>query len=349
MEFEFSPEQTMLRDTARDWARSVRDSGVSRSRVSGGAVDVDGLWHQIAEYGWPAIAITEEHGGLGGSLVDACLVLEALSQELTPLPFANAIIVPTLLRESRESADGLLGRIATGATRVALAVTPSLKWPASPGPALAWDWLPGDPVIGMVRGRPQLIDDVAIGGCISADPLRSLGQLILPDAFAPGPGWEAGCRSLAVARVATSTALVGIMSGALALAVEHVSNRHQFGQPIGSFQSVQHMCADMLVDLESSRSIAYGAAWAVENADPESAASSAAAAKAWCAPAARRVCETAVQALGGMGITWESDAHVYLREAHLWGAAFGNEKESLADVAQSLFVGAAPDSRGVSR
>lgn len=349
MEFEFSPEQKMLRDTAQDWARSVRDSGVSRSRVSGGAVDVDGLWRQIAQYGWSAIAIPEEHGGPGGSLVDACLVIEALSQELIPVPFANTVIVSTLLRESRESPDGLLGRMATGEIRVAPAVTPSLKWPASPGPALAWDWLPGDVVIGMVRGRPQLVDDVAVVGCTSVDPMRSLGELILPDTFAPGPESEAGRRSLAVARVAASAALVGTMSGALDLAVQHVSNRHQFGQPIGGFQSVQHMCADMLVDLESSRSIAYGAAWTVENGDPESAASSAAAAKAWCAPAARRVCETAVQALGGMGITWESDAHVYLRAAHLWGAAFGNENESLADVAQSLFAEAAPDSGGASR
>lgn len=349
MEFEFSSEQKMLRDTAWGWARSVRDSGVSRSRVSGAAVDVDGLWRQIAEYGWPAIAIPEEDGGAGGSIVDACLVLEALSQELIPVPFANAITMSTLLRESRESADGLLGRIATGEIRVAPVLTPSLEWPASPGPALAWDWSPGDAVIAIVGGQPQPVHDITVAEYASVDPMRSLGELVLPDTFAPGPESDAVRRSLAVARVAASAALVGTMSGALDLALGHVSARHQFGQPIGSFQSVQHMCADMLVDLESSRSITYGAAWTVENGDLDSAEAAAAAAKAWCAPAARRVCEAAVQALGGMAITWESDAHVYLRAAHLWGAAFGNDEESLSTVAEPLFTATAPDSGGASR
>lgn len=339
MEFQFSPEQQMLRDTAWAWARSVRDAGVPRSRVNGAAIDLDGLWSQVADNEWLAIVIPEASGGVGGSIIDACLVLEVLSQELTPVPFAgNGIIVPAVLAGADDPDSALLESIATGQTRVAPVLSSSLHWPPGPGPAVAWDWSPGDAVVAVANGHPQILDDIAVGPSASVDPLRSLGGLVLPDSFVPGTATDATRRALAVARVAASTALVGTMSGALALAKEHVTARHQFGQPIGAFQSVQHMCADMLVDLESSRAIAYGAAWAVEKGSLDAAESLSAASKAWCGSAARRVCEAAVQALGGMGITWESDAHLYLRAAHLWGSAFGDEDESLSVVAEPLFA-----------
>lgn len=340
MEFQFSPEQQMLRDTAWAWARSARDAEVPRSGLADGRIDMDGLWSQVAENDWLAITIPETAGGMGGSMVDACLVLEALAQELIPVPFAaNAIIAPTILADADDSFDGLLESMAVGRVRVAPVVSQSLlRWPPAPGPALAWDWLPGDSLLAMMEGQPHIVDDVAVAQTLSVDPIRPLGELILPDSFVSGPETDAMRRSLAVARVAASVALVGTMSGALEIAIEHVTGRQQFGQPIGAFQSVQHMCADMLVELESSRAIAYGAAWTVENGDVSEAVSSAAKAKAWCGPAARRVCETAVQVLGGMGITWESDAHLYLRAAHLWGAAFGDEDETLSVVAEPLFA-----------
>jgi alkylation response protein AidB-like acyl-CoA dehydrogenase len=121
-------------------------------------------------------------------------------------------------------------------------------------------------------------------------------------------------------------------------ALDHVANRQQFGRSIGSFQAVQHLCADMLVDVESSRTATYGAAWAVDHRPPAEALSAAATAKAWAGTAGRRVCETALQLHGGMGYTWECDVHLYLRTTLLLGAALGGEDGALDLVADGLFA-----------
>jgi hypothetical protein len=109
--------------------------------------------------------------------------------------------------------------------------------------------------------------------------------------------------------------LVGIMDGTIALARDYATVRHQYGAAIGSFQAVQHLLADAVVAAEGSRSIALYAAWAVDALPADEALSAAAAAKAFCARAARTVCETSIQVHGGIGNTWECFAHVYLRRA----------------------------------
>ena len=113
----------------------------------------------------------------------------------------------------------------------------------------------------------------------------------------------------------TSADLVGVMRGALDLSTEYARARRQYGAPIGSFQAVQHLLADAFVAMEGSRSIALHAAWAVDALPATDALAAASAAKAYCARAARAVCETAVQVHGGIGNTWECIVHVYLRRA----------------------------------
>ena len=107
------------------------------------------------------------------------------------------------------------------------------------------------------------------------------------------------------------------MRGALDLATGYAAERKQYGRAVGSFQAVQHLLADALVAMEGARSTTLHAAWAVDALPPADALAAAALAKAWCARAARSVCETSIQVHGGIGNTWECLAHVHLRRALL--------------------------------
>ena len=122
------------------------------------------------------------------------------------------------------------------------------------------------------------------------------------------------------------------MQGAVDLAAGYAAERRQYGVPVGSFQAVQHLLADALVATEGSRSVALHAAWAVDALPPDEALAAAAVAKAYCARAARTVCETAIQVHGGIGNTWECLAHVHLRRALLSSDVLGGVGPSLARV-----------------
>jgi alkylation response protein AidB-like acyl-CoA dehydrogenase len=133
--------------------------------------------------------------------------------------------------------------------------------------------------------------------------------------------------------------LVGTMRGAIDLAVDYASARHQFGRPIGSFQAVQHLLADAFVVMEGSRSAARHAAWAVDALDADAALAAAAIAKAYCARAAGTVCETVIQVHGGVGNTWECMAHVFLRRALLSTEVLGGVGASLDRVVAHFGIG----------
>ena len=123
------------------------------------------------------------------------------------------------------------------------------------------------------------------------------------------------------------------MRGVLDVTVDYAAQRQQFGVPVGSFQAVQHLLADAHCLMEGSSSIALYASWAVDNLDPFAAREAGRMAKAYCARAARTVCETAVQVHGGIGNTWECIVHVYLRRALLSTQWFGDDSEQLRALA----------------
>jgi alkylation response protein AidB-like acyl-CoA dehydrogenase len=127
----------------------------------------------------------------------------------------------------------------------------------------------------------------------------------------------------------TSADLVGIMRGVLDVTVAYAAERQQYGVPVGSFQAVQHLLAEAHCLMEGSLSVALHTSWAVDNLDPEEAVGAGRVAKAYCARAARTVCETAVQVHGGIGNTWECIVHVYLRRALLSSQWFGDDGEQL--------------------
>jgi alkylation response protein AidB-like acyl-CoA dehydrogenase len=126
-----------------------------------------------------------------------------------------------------------------------------------------------------------------------------------------------------VGALAYAAELLGIGSAALGLAVAYAKEREQFGRPIGSFQAVKHRCADMLVDVEGMRSAVYYAAWCLA-ADDRDRSVAASTAKTWCSDAGRRVTASCLQVHGGIGFTWESDVHLFLKRAQLDEVSFGD-------------------------
>ncbi len=133
----------------------------------------------------------------------------------------------------------------------------------------------------------------------------------------------------------TSADLVGCMRGVLDATVAYAAERRQYGVPVGSFQAVQHLLAEAHCLMEGSRSVALHASWAVDDLAPADALAAGRVAKAYCARAARTVCETAVQVHGGIGNTWECIVHVYLRRALLSSQWFGDESVQLCALQES--------------
>jgi hypothetical protein len=170
-------------------------------------------------------------------------------------------------------------------------------------------------------------------------PVRAPGHVQLVDEQTrPLPADDlAAWHSLGLA--ATSADLVGVMRGALTLTTEYARERKQYGASIGSFQAVQHLLADALVAMEGSRSIALHAAWAVDALPGPDALAATSAAKAYCARAARSVCETAIQVHGGIGNTWDCLAHVFLRRALLSSDMFGGVGPNLDRVLAARGIG----------
>jgi alkylation response protein AidB-like acyl-CoA dehydrogenase len=156
------------------------------------------------------------------------------------------------------------------------------------------------------------------------DQTQSLGWLSLDRSRATQIGGAAEAVALLDrGAAALSAELLGGAARVLELASEYAKERVQFGKPIGSFQAVKHRCADMLVDVEGMRSVAYYAAWAVSASHPD-VSIAASTAKTWCSDAAKRVMASGLQVHGGIGFTWEHDLHLFLKRSQLDQLAFGD-------------------------
>jgi len=148
-----------------------------------------------------------------------------------------------------------------------------------------------------------------------------------------GKGWDALSRILDRGKVALCAEMCGGARKVLDMTVDYAKVREQFGRPIGSFQAIQHKCANMLVQVESAKSAMYYAAWAVANDVPD-AALAAAMAKAYCSDAYRQVTAEGIQVHGGIGFTWEHDLHLYFKRAKGSEVTFGDATWNRELVAQ---------------
>jgi alkylation response protein AidB-like acyl-CoA dehydrogenase len=151
----------------------------------------------------------------------------------------------------------------------------------------------------------------------------------------PDAGWPVVARVLDQATVGLCVEMVGTAQRALDLTVAYARERVQFGKPIGSFQAVKHRCVDMMVEVENARSLAYYAAWTVDEDRPE-ARQAVPMAKAYASDMCKNVCSQAIQLHGGIGFTWEHDIHLYYRRALGSEASFGSARVHRELVAQAL-------------
>ena len=167
----------------------------------------------------------------------------------------------------------------------------------------------------------------------SVDPTRSTARVSSAGGEAIGDG--GACPGLGRALVSISSELVGVCDRALAMTVEYVKDRKQFGVPVGAFQAVSHRCAQMLLETEKARSTAAFAAWTAD-ADPDALAEAAAMAKVCASTAGREVTASAIQAHGGIGFTWEADIHWLYKRAQIDAALLGGAKRHRARLAAIL-------------
>lgn len=331
MDVRLSPEQRALSDSAAQVVDRLGPSTV-------GALDDDEraakLEAAVAATGWRELRTAADGDEPLASGVEAAIVAEELGRGLTDAPYLG----PTLAADLRR----LVGAPpASGPETVAF--TPDLAGPASPadvaGPAgaIAIDARNTSTALVLVAGddghslarvdlptSPVRVDltrpSIAPGRLAEVVPVADQARVLAPDDLTT---WTALGLAL------TCADLVGTMTGAVRLSVTYAAERRQYGVPVGSFQAVQHLLADAHVATEGSRSVTLHAAWAVDALPADEALAAAAVAKAYCARAARSVCETAIQVHGGIGNTWDCLAHVYLRRALLSADLLGGVGPSL--------------------
>jgi len=335
MDFEFTPEQESLRRTVRRWLDEKAPMSLVRRMYSEPAGCSRDVWGAFAQLGVMGILVPEEHGGAGMGMVDAGVVLEELGRALFPGPYLVSAVVATRLIEVLAGPDDhrrYLPGLADGRTvaTVALPEPGRLTRVQAATKRGDWvldgscDWVP-DPFLAdivLVAGQAdgatlafvveasdvELVPQVTVDGSrrfatleLDATPARLLGT---GDA---SPALDAARDCLLTGRV---TEGLGTASRALELAVDYARQRVQFGKPVGAFQSVQHLCADMLQVLELGRVGAYYALWALDEADAGEAHRAATMAMAHASEGFEFVGANCIQVLGGVGFTWEHDAHL---------------------------------------
>ncbi|GAA4698611.1 acyl-CoA dehydrogenase family protein [Pseudonocardia yuanmonensis] len=363
-EFGWTDEHRGLRETVR---RVLADRApVSRARelAEAGERHDPALWSELAEQvGVQGLALPERYGGFGGTLLDLAIVVEEMGRVLHGGPFLPTVglAAPVLLAADDRAAESApaaeyLPRIADGSLTAALAVEawddagrPAVTVTADAGGRLTGtvpvvlDGGDADLLVVAARGpagpAPYLVDAGATG--LTRTPLETLdltrraARITLDGTPGralgdPARGGAVLAHARAVASVLVSAEQVGGMTAATELTAEYARTRRQFGRLIGSFQGVKHRLADMAVRREMAHSAAYYAAWQ-EPGTPEFAQASAIA-RAYCGDAFLQTGLDTIQLHGGIGFTWEHDAHLYLRRARADRALLGSPQLARAEL-----------------
>jgi alkylation response protein AidB-like acyl-CoA dehydrogenase len=334
MDVRLSPEQQALRYSATQIVDRLGPRAVGQLDDRERA---DKLEAAVLASGWRELRVSEGDGEPLASAVEVAIVAEELGRGLADSPFLGPTLAAELRRLAGASPASRPETVALSIPMSELAVAAAGEAPpgavavdaAGAASALVLVPAPDGPVLATVAlGPPEVRIDLtrAAAPVDEVSVVAPVGRLAGP--LTPGDlsAWTALGLAL------TSADLVGTMRGAIDLTVAYAASRQQYGRPIGSFQAVQHLLADAHVLMEGSRSIARHAAWAVDALPADAAVAAAAGAKAYCARAARTVCETSIQVHGGIGNTWECLAHVFLRRALLSSELLGGAGASLERV-----------------
>lgn len=338
MEFGLSSEQRMLQDSVARYLadacplQHVRDTAAGAQAVSAA------LTAGLADLGVPGIVIPAEYGGMGLGLLEAALVAEALGHRVTPAHFTGAhVMAPLAIMAGGSEAQRQtwLPRLASGQATAAVAVTESVLRRDDAGVRAKDGRLEGtalfvlDPagaeviVVADSQGRQHLVGADAAGVELTAlptiDKTRSVGELRLSGVAAEpllASGRETTRRIIDAGRIMLAADTLGAGTAMIEQAVAYAGQRMQFGRPIGSFQAVKHMCAEMAAALEPCRSLVWYAAHAFDQV-PEESALIASHAKSHLSEVGRFVARTSTEVHGGMGFTDLAGLHYWFKRIGL--------------------------------
>lgn len=356
MNFDFSDDQKQLRDQARRYLAEHSSPKAVRAVLDGAAPYDRELWKGLAGMGFLGVAIPEAFGGAGAGHLELCLIAEEMGRALAPVPFSSSIYLAAeaiMLAGSEAQKQKYLPGLASGETIGTLALfegsgNPSpraVKAGVSNG-ALSGKKVPvPDGAIADIAtvaartGQSGRDADIALfivdlrGNGVSrktlagVDPTRNQAEIVFESCpaeplGAAGEGWSILTRVLDRAAVLLAFEQVGGADRALEMGRDYALDRVAFGRPIGSFQAVKHLLADMYVSATLARSNAYYGAWALSTNAPEL-PEAAAAARISATQAFQHCSKNNIQVHGGMGVTWDFDCHLYYRRSNAVALALG--------------------------
>jgi alkylation response protein AidB-like acyl-CoA dehydrogenase len=341
MNLELTDEQIALRDTVRSFlAERASIAGHVRPMLDDDTGTTDAVWRGLADLGATGLLVPPEYDGAGMTMVEAGIVAEELGAGLHPGPWLScAVAAPRALTRFEVAADlagPLLTGIADGSTIATVGPLAGPRPNVVDGVALrgeidsVWDVgaagvllvladdTDGTTLFATQTPAPE-IDSTPQAGIdhtrkrfrvsLGDAPAQRLGT-VAPEAF------EAWVDDVTIAWAADA---LGAARAILHLVIEYAKVRRQFGQPIGAFQAVQHLCVDMYETVELARSGVIHALWAAGAGDRAERHAAAMRTKAFAGRLAE-VGDMAVQVFGGIGYTWEHDAHLYLKRLLSWSA-----------------------------
>jgi len=352
MDFEFSDDDRAIQQAAREFLQEQSPLTRCREVLESPQPYSQPLWKELAKQGWLGTAIPESYGGSGTGHLALALIAEEIGRALAPVPFASSVYLASeaiLLAGSEEQKKRWLPRLASGESIGCFAVVEGAGQNGTESVAAAFEG-------GKAKGtKSPVIDgdvaDVAIAlfrsdagltlaiveldapgvkrtALKSIDPSRSIARVEFDGATAdvlgaPGKGGELAERVLDRAAVLLAFEQIGGAARAHDIARQYSLDRYAFGRQIGSFQAIKHKLADLWVDVELARSNAYYGAWALSSDAPELAVAACLARSSACR-AFDRCGSEMIQIHGGIGYTWEHDAHLFYRRAKLLSVALGS-------------------------
>ena len=340
MNLALTDDQRMIRDAAASFLADASDGAAVRAALEGSGIDYK-LWKGIAELGWCGTAIDESHGGLGLGPVELVLILEQMGRHLTCAPFFSSVaLAANLLAQAGSTAaqKKYLPQLASGALRATVAFdAPQLKVAKnrlSGRVAAVLDAASAGLLLFVVKDAAYAVPADAKGLKVRPfetwDGTRRQADVELKNVAAEKVGAGKGiARAMALARLYLAAEQLGGAQQCLDLVVKYTSERKQFGRAIASFQAVKHRCAQMMVQIETLRSLVYGAAQSVDALE--------------CAGAKTLASETffhcageAIQLHGGVGFTWEFEPQLHFKRAQATSHWLGTPAVLREQLAQAL-------------
>jgi alkylation response protein AidB-like acyl-CoA dehydrogenase len=369
MNFDLDESQFMLRDNARNLFSNECPPKVVREAMEKNNGFASELWNVVAEAGWLGLTIPEKYGGAELSPLDLAVVLEQAGRAIAPIPLWSEYLATSaiLALGSEEQKQSLLPDLAEGKRIAVLAATEADgTWTfdevgtklseSSGGFEISGTkvFIPDAHIANLLLAPAKTADGslalavvptdatgVSVQILPGFDLTRRLCEVKFDKVQVPASSVMRGDVRAALAKVrylgaaALAAEMLGGANACLDMAVDYAKVRYTFSRALGSYQSIKHRLAEMLGEIDGSRSLVMFAAWAAE-ADPQQLPVAAAAAKSYCADTFCRASRENIQIHGGIGFTWEHDAHMYYKRAKLDDLLLGTGHDFREELVQAL-------------